>query len=257
MSAVSTCCAPLLLRELRQEERQLDVLERVQDREQVVELEDEADRVGTATPRAAICDIVAMSRAADDDPAARRRVDARDQIQERRLARARRSHQGDVLALGNLEVDVVEDRDLDLVSAIDLFDVVDAISGSSFLLLLPLEPCLHPASEVPAGDGDQPLAALQSLRHFDLALDVAARLDRLKLRPAVDDPEDSDVPSIVASAAFGTSDPRCDSLSLRRLRVNATRADRSGRILSSASRKATLTRTVAFCRSAAGTIWRR
>ena len=39
--------------------------------------------------------------------------------------------------------------------------------------------------------------------------------------------------------------------------VNDTRAERSGRILSSASSNATLTRTVAFCRSAAGTICRR
>jgi len=36
--------------------------------------------------------------------------------------------------------------------------------------------------------------------------------------------------------------------------VNETRAERSGRIFSSASRNATFTRTVAFWRSAAGTI---
>ena len=75
--------------------------------------------------------------AADDDPAARRLVDPGDQVQERRLAGARGPHQRDELALRDVEVEAHQDRDLDLVPAVDLFDVFDPNQrlGHAHLLL--------------------------------------------------------------------------------------------------------------------------
>ena len=71
-----------------------------------------------------------MSRPADDDAAARRRVDAGDQVQQRRLARARRAHQRDELPFGDVEVDAHEDRDLDLVPPVDLLDAARCESAA-------------------------------------------------------------------------------------------------------------------------------
>src|SRR5207245_477069 len=86
---------------------------------------DEPDRVGAPAGELGLPEARDVA-ALDHDPAAGRRVDARDEIQERRLSRPRRPHERDVFALGNVEVDAEEGRDLDLVAAIDFFDVVDA-----------------------------------------------------------------------------------------------------------------------------------
>ena len=68
--------------------------------------------------------------AADHDPAARRLVDAGDQVQERRLARAGRPHQRDVLPFRDVEIEAHQDRDLDLIPAVDLLDMLDAKSAA-------------------------------------------------------------------------------------------------------------------------------
>src|SRR5262249_14780721 len=117
--------APLALRERGEQERQLHVLGRVQDRDQVVELEDEAHVVAAAGRERALGGWPDLG-ARDDDLARGRAVDARDQVEERRLARARGAHQGYELALGHLEVDAVEDHDLLAVPLVDLSDLRDA-----------------------------------------------------------------------------------------------------------------------------------
>ena len=89
--------APLAARQRRELQRQLDVAERRQHRHQVVELEDEAD-VRRAPQREVGIGQLCNVDAGDANLARRRLVDAGDQVQQRRLARARRAHQRDVVA---------------------------------------------------------------------------------------------------------------------------------------------------------------
>ena len=98
--------SPLRLRQLRQQQRQLDVLLGRQHRQQVVELEDEPDVL-----RAPLRQLAAAERAdghaADLDRAAGRRVEAADQIEQRGLAGSRRTHQREEIALRDFEVDAL------------------------------------------------------------------------------------------------------------------------------------------------------
>ncbi len=84
--------------EVRQEERQLDVFLRRQHGQQVVELEHETD-----VSRAPFRQLVVRHRrelgAANPDRAARRAVEPAQQVQQRRLARARRAHDGEKIAV--------------------------------------------------------------------------------------------------------------------------------------------------------------
>jgi len=87
---VRTCSWRSLRGQLGQEERELDVLERRQDRDQIVELEDEPDVAGRQ--RASSDSLIEeMSR-----PSMTMRplvgVDPGAQVEERRLARSRRPH---------------------------------------------------------------------------------------------------------------------------------------------------------------------
>ncbi len=102
---------------LRQQQRQLDVLERGQHRDQVVGLEDEPDVVGAPAGDLGLGE-VAQILAVDDDLALGRPVQPRDQVQERGLARSRRSHQGQVFTLGDLEVEVCQDGNHELIPAV-------------------------------------------------------------------------------------------------------------------------------------------
>ena len=124
--------------------------------------------------------------AADDDAAPRRRVDPGDQVQERRLPGARRSHEREVLPRRNVEVEVLQDEDLDRVPAVDLRDVLDAIRARPFHS--PLDS--HSFSVPDLGlrrVGDELLAALQTLRGSRPGPGSPARLDGLELRPSADD----------------------------------------------------------------------
>ena len=128
--------------EPRQEERQLHVLERRQDGNQIVELEDEPD-----VPRPPGGELRvfqgAERLARDPHVAARGLVDAPDQVQERRLSGAAGSHERQEFSPLHLEVDPGQHRDFDLVPAVDLVDVVerdqaavrcgDAVGHSMFL----------------------------------------------------------------------------------------------------------------------------
>src|SRR5512143_26522 len=92
---------------VREKEGKLDVLERREDGNEIVELEDEADvRASPFRERA-----LAHRRdlpVADDDPARGGAVDARDEVQERGLARARGTHERHEIPLVDRERQVVE-----------------------------------------------------------------------------------------------------------------------------------------------------
>ena len=80
--------------------------------------------------------------AADLDRAAGRRVEAADQVEQRRLARARRSHQREEVALRDLEVDALQHVDALAAAGEVLVDVRDLTSGSSCS-------SLHPVASLP------------------------------------------------------------------------------------------------------------
>src|SRR5262249_17579970 len=98
-----------------EEERQLDVLERREDRDQVVELEDVADGA-RAPPRERRLGELRHVLALDEDGASRRTVDPGEDVEERRLARAGGAHEREELARRHVEVDAAEDVHL-LVAA--------------------------------------------------------------------------------------------------------------------------------------------
>ena len=120
--------------------------------------------------------IVAMSRPPTDDPPPRRLVDPGDQVQQRRLAGARGPHQRDVLAVRDVQVEALEDRDLDRVPAVHLLEVLDANQrlrhGLSYFSAFDSNP-VSVLEHDPAGERRQPLAALQPLLDLQLSLDVA------------------------------------------------------------------------------------
>ena len=120
---------PLLLRKVAQQQRQLDVLNRIQHRNQVVELEDESD-----VPAAPLGQLAFRQRcevsSGHNHLARRRAVDAGDQVQQRGLARARRPHQRQELALRHFEAQAVEHRDLLAIAVIDLAYVLHTDGAS-------------------------------------------------------------------------------------------------------------------------------
>ncbi len=107
---------------MRQQQRQFDVLEGGQDRDQVIGLEDEADVVGPPAGDLRLAQ-VAEILAVDDDLAPGGPVEPGDQVQERRLARARRPHQREVLAFADREVEIHQHGDPELVAAVFLVNV--------------------------------------------------------------------------------------------------------------------------------------
>jgi hypothetical protein len=76
--------AALLLGELREQERKLDVLVGGEDRNQVVELEDESDVAGPPPGQLTVGELGDVL-AVDDDRSRRRPVDPCDQVEERAL----------------------------------------------------------------------------------------------------------------------------------------------------------------------------
>ena len=94
--------APLGLREVGEQQRQLDVLARGEHRDQVEELEDEA-HVARAQGGELVLGEVVQALARPRPPRRRRPVEAREEVEERRLARARRAHQRDEAALRDVQ----------------------------------------------------------------------------------------------------------------------------------------------------------
>ena len=107
------------LRQLREQQRQLDVLLGRQHGQEVVELEDEADVL-----RAPLRELTAAQGAHGHtvhfDGASRWRVEAADQIEQRGFARSRRAHQREEIAFRDFQVDAFQDVDA-LAAAGEMF----------------------------------------------------------------------------------------------------------------------------------------
>ena len=97
-SAPLRALEPGVLRHAGVDERQLDVVQGAGARQQVEGLEDEAD-LAVADRRQLVVVHLRDDLAAEHVGALARRVEAADQVHQRRLARARGSHDGHVLAL--------------------------------------------------------------------------------------------------------------------------------------------------------------
>ena len=103
--------APLGRRHAGVDHRQLDVLERRRSRQQVVALEHEAEprlRRSASASSSSVGDVVAVEAVV----ARRRPVEKADDVHEGRLARARRSHDGDELAGLDRQVDAAQRDDV-------------------------------------------------------------------------------------------------------------------------------------------------
>ena len=121
--------APLAPRERREQQRQLDVLERVEHRHQVVELEDEADvraRQSASSASESLRDVLAV----DQQLARIGLVDAGDEVEQRRLARSRGPHERDEVALGDGERDVEEHRHVLAAAPVALGEMRDLDDGA-------------------------------------------------------------------------------------------------------------------------------
>ena len=107
----------------RDEEREGHVLGHAQQRDQIEELEHEARLVATGQ-----CPVLLVQRgdadAVDDDFAGRRQVQATEQLEHGRLARAGGAHDGDELALLDCERYASERIDLALAQRIALDEVL-------------------------------------------------------------------------------------------------------------------------------------
>ena len=114
--------ASLALAHVLQQQRQFDVLERRQHRHQIVELEDEADVARAPVGEFGFVELADIL-AGDDQLAGIGAVDAGDQVEQRALARPRRPHQREELALADVETDAAEDGDLLLSAPVGLDDV--------------------------------------------------------------------------------------------------------------------------------------
>ena len=119
-------------RQLGEQQRQLDVLLGRQHGQKVVELEHEPDVL-----RAPLRQLAAAQRAdghaVDFDGAAGRRVEPADQIEQRRLAGPRRSHQRQEIALRDFQVHAFEHVDA-LAAAGEMF--VDVLDANEFIHML-------------------------------------------------------------------------------------------------------------------------
>ena len=92
-------------------ERQLDVLEDVVLRNEIEGLEDEADPPVADARQLGVVDVL-DGDAVEAVAAAARAVEAPEEMEERRLARPRRSHDGDELPLLDREVHAAQRGDL-------------------------------------------------------------------------------------------------------------------------------------------------
>src|SRR6185436_7461545 len=109
---------------LRQQQRHLDVALGREDRQQVVELENEAD-VARAPFRELAGGQAVEALAGDRDLAAVRAIEATDQVQQRRLSRARGTHEREELAALDREIDRVQHLDALLAARVTLDHLLD------------------------------------------------------------------------------------------------------------------------------------
>jgi len=120
----------LLLRPAAQMQRNGNILDRSEGRKEIEKLKNEADLIAAQTSELVVRE-AAEPRAVHFNLAGRRRIQAADEIQQRRLAGARGPDDGGHLAARNFEVDIVERRDL----SFSLEDLAD-VSESNHLLAI-------------------------------------------------------------------------------------------------------------------------
>ena len=148
LSAVAACSRRSAFFETGELQRQLDIFQRGQHRDQIELLEDEADVLVAPAGDLAVAER-AQVLAEDADLAAGGPVHGGDQVQQRGFARARRPHERDELALVDLEVDVVERDDVELVA--DEFLGQIRVSMTVSLMRIPsartLSPSFNPAAD--------------------------------------------------------------------------------------------------------------
>ena len=111
-------------------ERQHDVLGRREHREQVEELEDEADVVAAQLRERGVVEAGDVD-AGDGDLARGGRVEAGEDVHERRLAGARRAHDGGQAALGDVDRDAAQGVDGGVAVAVAADEVAGADDGGS------------------------------------------------------------------------------------------------------------------------------
>ena len=133
-----------------------------------------------------------MRDAADFDGAAGRRVEPAHQVEQRRLARSRRPHQRQEIALRDVEVDAFQHVDALAAAREVLVDVtgrgpadVDSAHCDSLLFRYDLR-CLD----------DEPPAAARPRR------------DRPRVRPAITSTRSPSVPPVLTARRSTTSSPR-------------------------------------------------
>ena len=110
-------------------ERQLDVRERRGARDQVEALEDEADLAAAHARERRASSSVAHVDAVEPVPAARRHVEAADDVHQRRLARARRAHDRDEVAALDGQRDAAQRVHLDVADRVRLDDLTQLDDG--------------------------------------------------------------------------------------------------------------------------------
>src|SRR5664280_723044 len=113
-------CLPCFARVMTPEHRHLNVLERAKSRDQVVELEDKADDFGSVLH--GIAQVFDAPRA-NADRARIGPVERSDQVEQRALTAARRTHQRNELARLDAQVHVLERANQPALEA--LADVLD------------------------------------------------------------------------------------------------------------------------------------
>ena len=106
-----------------EQERQLDVLGRREDRDQVERLEDEAHRLGAMPGSPGIRELVDRV-SLDDHPSVVDLIEAGQAVEQCGLSRAGRTHHGEELALRHGEVEALEGKDVGPRRPVDLADAL-------------------------------------------------------------------------------------------------------------------------------------
>ena len=115
-----------------EQQRDLDVLDRAEDGDEVELLEHEPHRRGAVAGARRVAHLV-QRLTVEDHPTAVDVVETGEAVEERRLPRARRAHHRDELAVGDVQVHVTQCRHLAGAGAIDLADVLRAQQRTSLL----------------------------------------------------------------------------------------------------------------------------
>src|SRR5262249_6301710 len=230
--------------EVREQQRQLDVALRGEHRQQVVELEDEADVGGPPARELATRQLV-DAPVVHHDGASARHVQAADEIQQGSLAGAGWPHQRDEVRARDIEVDAVQDFDGLAPAAVRLRQAADLHEHVHFSTTRTAAPSLSD------GDGASTTRS-PARRPFTISRSAPIVWPGVTGR-RVTLPSAYTKTASPRTASTGTSTPATTGAAgLEAAPRNATRTPMSGTIRASFERIAMRTLTVALLRSAAG-----